>query len=154
VKATVITISDRASAGERQDTSGQTAQDMLQDNDFSVIRVLVADDETLISEAILAAAVDSDLVLTTGGTGLTPRDRTPEATRSVLEREAPGIAEHLRRSSADTVPTAVLSRGVAGTVRAALVVNRPGSTGGVRDGITCLLPLLPHALAQLAGGDH
>ena len=101
-----------------------------------------------------AVASGADVVLTTGGTGLSPTDVTPEATRAVLEREAPGIAEAVRRYGEGKVPTSVLSRGVAGTAGRTLVVNLPGSTGGVRDGLAVLGPLLPHVVSQLRGGDH
>ncbi|OMQ15634.1 hypothetical protein A7K94_0208130 [Modestobacter sp. VKM Ac-2676] len=100
------------------------------------------------------AVAGADVVLTTGGTGLTPTDVTPEATRAVLQREAPGIAEAIRRYGQEQVPTSVLSRGLAGTCSRTLIVNLPGSTGGVRDGLTVLGPLLPHVVSQLRGGDH
>jgi molybdenum cofactor synthesis domain-containing protein len=105
---------------------------------------------------VLLEAIGSgaDVVLTTGGTGLSPTDVTPEATRRVLEREAPGIAEAVRRYGESKVPTSVLSRGIAGTSGRTLVVNLPGSTGGVRDGLAVLGPLLPHVVSQLRGGDH
>ena len=106
-------------------------------------------------EALRAAAASYDLVVTTGGTGLSPRDVTPEATAPLLDREVPGIGEALRQRNAGAVPTAILSRGLVGTIGAALVVNLPGSTGGVRDGVQVLAPVLEHALAQLrGGGDH
>jgi molybdenum cofactor synthesis domain-containing protein len=117
----------------------------------------VRPDDAAELEIVLQAAVigGADVVLTTGGTGLSPTDVTPEATRAVLEREAPGIAEAVRRYGADNgVPTSVLSRGLAGTAGRTLIVNLPGSTGGVRDGLTVLGPLLPHVVSQLRGGDH
>jgi len=108
-----------------------------------------------VQSALRAAAEAAyDVVLTTGGTGLGPRDVTPEATAPLLERSAPGLAEALRQQSRDVVPTTILSRGLAGTMGATLVVNLPGSTGGVRDGVAVLRPVIGHAVAQLRGGDH
>jgi molybdopterin adenylyltransferase len=111
----------------------------------------VADELGAIAEAIIALAREAALVLTTGGTGVAPRDVTPEATRSVLERDAPGIAEAIRADARAKTPHALLSRGVAGTCSAALVVNLPGSTGGCRDGYAVLRPVLEHGLALLSG---
>lgn len=153
MKAVVLTVSDRVSAGERADASGPLAAELLEPAGFTVTTDLVADDAAAIAKAI-RAAVDSgvDLVITTGGTGLGPRDVTPEATAEVVDRPAPGIAELIR--AAGSVPTAALSRGIAGVAGRALVVNLAGSTGAVRDGIGALVPLLPHAVDQLGGGDH
>ncbi len=156
-RALVVTVSDRSARGEREDTSGPLLASLLRELGLDVGGVVVVPDEV---DAVQAAVRDGvaaayALVLTTGGTGLSPRDVTPEATRPLLEREAPGLSEALRHRNAEAVPTAVLSRGVAGTVGRTLVVNLPGSTGGVRDGVAVLAPVLEHALAQLAGGgDH
>jgi molybdenum cofactor synthesis domain-containing protein len=120
-----------------------------------VHRAIVADDVDAIRGAIgSAVAAGADVVLTTGGTGLTPTDVTPEAVRPLLDREVPGIAEALRLVSRETVPTSVLSRGIAGTIGRTLIVTLPGSPGGVRDGMKVLVPLLEHAIDQIAGGDH
>jgi molybdenum cofactor synthesis domain-containing protein len=151
-RATVITVSDSSAAGVREDVSGPEARRILQDAGFEVDAPLVVpDDRAAIAAAIRAAAEVSRLVITTGGTGLAPRDVTPEATLDVVDREAPGIAEVLRRKSQEETPLAALGRGRAGTLGPSLVVNLPGSPKGVRLGLAVLLPLLPHALQLLAG---
>jgi molybdenum cofactor biosynthesis protein B len=153
--ATVITVSDRSHAGARHDSSGPLCAELLAELGFAVRDVIVVPDEQAqIAAAIRAAARDTDVVVTTGGTGFGPRDVTPEATREVIEREAPGIGEAIRQHHRDVVPTTILSRGVAGTVGGALVVNLPGSTGGVRDGVEVLAPVIGHLVAQLRGSDH
>jgi molybdenum cofactor synthesis domain-containing protein len=156
-RALVLTASNRAFAGVYEDRSGRALAEGLTALGFDVEGPHVRPDDVAELEAVLRAAVDAqfDVVLTTGGTGLSPTDVTPEATRLVLDREAPGIAEALRRFGAENgVPTSVLSRGLAGTAARTLIVNLPGSTGGVRDALTVLGPLLPHAVSQLRGGDH
>jgi molybdenum cofactor synthesis domain-containing protein len=156
-RALVLTASNRAHAGVYADRSGRALADGLVALGFDVDGPHVRPDDAGELAAVLRSAVDAsfDVVLTTGGTGLSPTDVTPEATRAVLEREAPGIAEAVRRYGADHgVPTSVLSRGLAGTAGRTLIVNLPGSTGGVRDGLTVLGPLLPHVVSQLRGGDH
>lgn len=153
--AVVITASNRASTGVYEDRSGALLEQELSGLGLTVRREVLPDDLTRIGEALRQAVADgADLVLTTGGTGLTPTDVTPEATASVIERPAPGLAEAIRAYGAPKVPTAVLSRGLAGIAGRTLIVNLPGSTGGVRDGMAVLSPLLPHILSQLAGGDH
>jgi molybdenum cofactor synthesis domain-containing protein len=156
-RAVVITASNRAAAGVYEDTSGQVLAAGLRELGFAVEGPHVRPDDVDELSAVLRAAVDVgfDLILTTGGTGLSPTDVTPEATRAVLEREAPGIAEAVRRYGAENgVPTSVLSRGLAGIAARTLIVNLPGSTGGVRDALAVLGPLLPHVVSQLRGGDH
>ena len=156
-RALVITVSDRSAAGVRADTNGPLLASLLVDLGLELGPVVVVPDEVAAVRGALQDAVRQAyaLVLTTGGTGLSPRDVTPEATRPLLEREAPGLSEALRHRNAAAVPTAILSRGVAGTIGRTLVVNLPGSAGGVRDGVAVLAPVLQHALAQLAGGgDH
>ena len=155
-RAQVVTVSDRSSRGERADASGPLLVGLLRQLGLEVGEPLVVPDEVdAVQEALRAAVSTYDLVVTTGGTGLSPRDVTPEATAPLLDRQVPGIAEALRQRNADRVPTSVLSRGLVGTIGTTLVVNLPGSTGGVRDGVAVLAPVLDHALAQLrGGGDH
>jgi molybdenum cofactor synthesis domain-containing protein len=147
----VLTVSDGVAAGEREDRSGDELERLLAADGYDVERRVVPDEREMIAEAVAELADDAALVLTTGGTGLGPRDVTPEATLEVVDRIAPGIAEALRADSIAKTPHGLLSRGVAGVRGASLVVNLPGSTGGCRDGYAVLRPALEHALSLLAG---
>jgi molybdopterin adenylyltransferase len=150
LKAAVLTVSDRVSRGEAEDGSGDLLAELLRGDGYEVERLVVPDEADEIAAALEGLAARAVVVLTTGGTGLAPRDVTPEATRAVLQREAPGIAEALRADSIAKTPHGLLSRGVAGVVGRALVVNFPGSTGGCRDGYAVIRPALGHALSLLA----
>jgi molybdenum cofactor synthesis domain-containing protein len=153
MNAAVLTVSDGVSAGVRDDRSGDVLAELLGEEGFEVERRVVADDATQIADAIRALADGgARLVLTTGGTGFAPRDVTPEATRTVIDREAPGLAEAIRADAIARTPHALLSRGVAGLLGSTLVVNLPGSPGGCRDGFDVVRPALHHGL-ELAAGD-
>ncbi|WP_418153857.1 molybdenum cofactor biosynthesis protein MoaE [Actinoalloteichus caeruleus] len=154
-EARVITASNRAAAGVYPDRTGPLVVDWLRQRGFRVPDAVVVPDGAPVAEELRRALEDRvSVVLTTGGTGISPTDRTPDVTRPLLDRELPGLADAIRRSGLPAVPTAVLSRALAGTAGATLVVNLPGSTGGVRDGLAVLDGVFAHALDQIAGGDH
>jgi molybdenum cofactor synthesis domain-containing protein len=157
IRALAVTVSNRASAGVYADKSGPVLAELLRSAGCDVVdgpRV-VPDGEAVEQALREAVAAGYDVVVSTGGTGLTPTDQTPEMTRRVLDREIPGIAEALRAAGAAAgVPSAILSRGLAGVAARTLIVNLPGSSGGVRDGMSVLRPILVHAVDQIRGGDH
>ena len=146
----MLTVSDGVHAGERDDASGVLLQELLEEEGFDVVRRVVPDEPELIAAAIAELASSALLVLTTGGTGFAPRDVTPEATQTVLDRDAPGIAEAIRADALTRTPHALLSRGTAGLRGETLIVNLPGSPGGCRDGFAILRPALRHGLELAA----
>ncbi|HEY5834235.1 MogA/MoaB family molybdenum cofactor biosynthesis protein [Streptomyces sp.] len=155
LRALAVTASNRAAAGVYEDRGGPLIVAALEKLGFAVDGPRVVPDGEPVGEVLReAVAAAYDVVVTTGGTGISPTDRTPEVTRAVLDYEIPGIAEAIRAAGREKVPTAVLSRGVAGVSSRTLVVNLPGSTGGVKDGLAVLAPLVVHAVDQIRGGDH
>jgi molybdenum cofactor synthesis domain-containing protein len=154
--AAVITVSDRSAAGSRVDAGGPLAVSALREAGFECDDATVVPDGAESVESALRSALASGarLIVTTGGTGVGPRDRTPEGTRPVLDREVPGIAEELRRRGAEVLPAGMLTRGLAGMAGTALIINLPGSPGGVRDGMPVFRSVAAHVLAQADGGDH
>lgn len=154
--AAVITVSDRSAAGTRTDAGGPLAVAALRDAGWECAEpTIVPDGADSVEDALRTAlAAGARLIVTTGGTGVGPRDRTPEGTRPVLDREVPGIAEELRRQGAAVIPAGMLSRGLAGVAGDALIVNLPGSPGAVRDGMPVILSVARHVVAQLGGSDH
>jgi molybdenum cofactor synthesis domain-containing protein len=155
IRARVVVASNRAAAGVYADTSGPLLVAGLQHLGCSVDEPVVVPDGEPVGEAIRQAVTDRvDVIVTSGGTGISPTDQTPEITRRLVDYEVPGIAEAVRAHSRDKVPTAALSRGIAGVLGTTLVVNLPGSSGGARDGLAVLGPILRHAVEQLRGGDH
>jgi molybdenum cofactor synthesis domain-containing protein len=154
--ALVVSVSNRAAAGVYEDTTGPRIVAALQEWGCVEVRAIVVPDGEPVREALReGVSAGCDVILTTGGTGVTPTDLTPEMTREVLDREIPGIAEAIRSYGvAKGIATAALSRGLAGQARTSVIVNLPGSTGGVKDGLAVLAPLLPHAVEQIHGSDH
>lgn len=155
-RVAVITISDKGARGEREDTSGQTVRELVEDQGWKVeVSRVVSDDLDTITEALIAVSTTGiDLVITTGGTGLGPRDNTPEATLSVIEREVPGLAEAMRFETFRISPRAILSRGVAGIRGKTLIVNLPGSPKAVRECLAVILPVVDHGLAILTSREQ
>lgn len=155
-RAQVITVSTRAAAGTRADTSGEIMTAAFTELGFTCSPTVVIPDGPGVAEAIVQAVnTGHDLVITTGGTGLTPADNTPEHTLPLLDREIPGIADSIRAyGAAHGIPTAMLSRGVAGQIKNSIVINAPGSPGGAKDAVAVIAPVIMHALDQINGGDH
>ncbi|MEE3849315.1 molybdenum cofactor synthesis domain-containing protein [Gordonia sp. LSe1-13] len=153
--ARIVVASTRASRGEYPDRTGPIISEWLTARRFVVEELIVVSDGPPVGAALQAGVrAGAHLIVTTGGTGLTPTDHTPEETRGILDREIPGLADAIRSAGLPKVPTAVLSRGLAGVAGSSLIVNLPGSTGGVRDGLSVLDGVLDHALDQIRGGDH
>ena len=157
ILAVVLTVSDRSARGEREDVSGPVLVELLEGMGAQIVaREILTDDLEPLADKLrsFAERPDVNLILTTGGTGFAPRDNTPEATRAVIEREAPGLAEAMRSQTLRQTPTAMISRGVCGIRSGALIINLPGSPKGVRESFGVIRAVLPHAIALLAGESH
>ena len=151
----ILTISDKGSRGEREDTSGPQLQAMLTEQGFSVVAYTIVPDEIAQIQETLRTWADEkkiDLILSTGGTGVSPSDQTPEATRAILDREIPGIGEAMRLASLQKTPNAILSRGIAGTRKQSLIINLPGSKKAAKENLEAVLPALQHAIYKIQGG--
>ena len=156
INAVVVTVSDRSARGEQEDVSGATLVELLKETGASIVASeIVSDDLDPLIDKLrdYADRADVNLIVTTGGTGFSPRDNTPEATRAVIEKEAPGLAEAIRYQTSMLTPMAILSRGVSGIRSGTLIVNLPGSPKGVRESFGVIAPAVSHAIALLAGGD-
>lgn len=155
--AAILTVSDKGARGERQDTSGPRLAALLADQGYTIAASAVVPDEMADIQQAIAAWVDAhgiDLILTTGGTGMSPRDITPEATRPLLEREVPGIGEAMRQASLRKTPNAILSRGIAGIRKQSLIINLPGNARAAAENLEAVLPALNHGLYKLKGGEQ
>ncbi len=157
IKVSILTISDKGAQGERDDTSGITVQDLLKGLPSEVINYeIIPDERNMIKEALVRCAdvLHSDLILTTGGTGLSPRDLTPDATQEVIEKEVPGFPEAMRAEGLKKTPHAMISRAICGIRKQTLIVNLPGSPKAVRECLNAILPALPHAISKLKGNQE
>ena len=157
IKVSILTISDKGARGEREDTSGSTIQDLLKGLPSEVIHYeVIPDERDMIKEALIRCAdsLHSDLILTTGGTGLSPRDLTPDATQEVIEKEVPGFSEAMRAEGLKNTPHAMISRAICGIRKQTLIINLPGSPKAVRECLKAILPAIPHALSKLKGDQE
>jgi len=155
IKVAILTLSDRASQGLRKDESGEIIKEMIKDLNAELIEYEVLPDERdLIKERLIALSKEADLILTTGGTGVSPRDVTPDATREVIDYEIPGMAEAMRQEGMRHTPFAMISRAVAGVRGRTLIVNLPGSPGGVRDCLSVIRDVIPHAIEKIKGSKE